>query len=497
MRPSMHPRSSLRTLLTMIGCLSLVVVPAASQAAAPVSSDTTEITVGVGTQKVLSIQGRLKTIAIGDPETAGARTVGNEILVLGVKEGETTLLIWLEDGTRLSYLIKVRKRAPDAIAREVKALLGEMEGITIRIVGDKVYVEGTPLTSEDAERLKKVLALYPEVRDLSQVGGGVLRANIANLKRAFEENGLKSVVANRVGNSVFLEGTVESAEDLKKAELIVKAVGAQVENLITVGIKRMVLVEVQIVEIRRTDQLGLGITYPTNLSSDTASLNSQITNTNPPNVGQPPTQTVIQGTLNLTSNVAVRMRFDSGYGRLLSQPKLVCSSGEKAEFLVGGEVPVVLISANIVDVQFKPFGVKLNLTPNADRQGNIQTTIEAEVSEVDTTLTVTIGGTSVPGFRTRRVKTNVTVKHGETIVLSGLFNYEQQKDVSKVPLLGHIPIIGELFKSRQFTENKNELAIFVTPKIVNPDSDRIRETIDKIKERYKDASEAVGFSIWD
>jgi pilus assembly protein CpaC len=259
----------------------------------------------------------------------------------------------------------------------------------------------------------------------------------------------------------------------------------------------MVLVETQIVEIRRTDDLGLGITYPTSITSDQAALRVQLTNTDPPTAGEPPTQTITTGTLNLTSNMAIRMRFDSGYGRLLSQPKLVCSSGEKAEFLVGGEVPVIIISANIVDVQFKQFGVKLNLTPNADRQGNIQSTIEAEVSDVDRSLTVRIGGTEVPGFRTRRVKTNVTVKHGETIVLSGLFNYDQQKNVSKVPLLGHIPIIGELFKSREFIERKNELAIFVTPKIVNPDSDRIRETIDKIKERYKDASDAVGFSIWD
>jgi len=364
-------------------------------------------------------------------------------------------------------------------------------------VGDEVYIEGTPLTSEDAERLKKVIALYPDVRDLTAVSNGVLRASIANLKRAFEENGLKSVVANRVGNSVFLEGTVESAEDLKKAELIVKAVGAQVENLITVGIKRMVLVEVQIVEIRRTDDMGIGITYPTNLQSDAATFGTQITNTSPPLAGTPPTQTVITGNLNLSSNVAIRMRFDSGYGRLLSQPKLVCSSGEKAEFLVGGEVPIILITNNVIDVQFKPFGVKLNLTPNADRQGNIQTTIEAEVSDVDRSLTVRLAGVEVPGFRTRKVKTNVTVKHGETIVLSGLFNYDQQKNVSKVPLLGHLPIIGELFKSRQFIENKNEMAIFVTPKIVNPDSDRIRETIDKIKERYKDASEAVSYSIWD
>ena len=195
---------------------------------------------------------------------------------------------------------------------------------------------------------------------------------------------------------------------------------------------------------------------------------------------------------------AARGQLDSGYGRLLSQPKLVCASGEKASFTVGGEVPIPLVSQlGGIDVEFKEFGVILELTPNADAQGNIQTTITAEVSDVDRSLTIRAGGLEIPGFRKRKVSTNVTVKHGETIALSGLFNYDQQKNVSKVPLLGHIPLVGELFKSREFAERKNEIAVFVTPKIVNPDSDRIRELIDKIKERYKDASSAVGFNIWD
>ena len=488
--PALRDRRAALLALPLVGLLTLHARDGLAQSAQ-------EITVGVGTQKDMTIQGTVRRIAVGDPEVADVKTINNnEVLVLGVAEGQTTLLVWLDNGSRLSYLIKVRKKDPQAVANEVKTLLGEMEGISIRIVGDRVYIEGQPLTTEDADRLNKVLALFPDVRNLTTPGGAVLTGTIRILKKAFEDNGLKSIIANRVGNSVFLEGTVESPEDLKKAEMIVKAVGAQVENLITVGIKRMVLVEVQIVEIRRNDDNGIGITYPTNLSSDQASFNFQNTYNNPPvsNITQ---QTILTSTVDLTSTIAIRMRFDAGYARLLSQPKLVCSSGEKAEFLVGGEIPVVMITANMVDVQYKKFGVILNLTPNADRQGNIQTTIESEVSEVDNTLTVTVAGTSVPGFRTRRVKTNVTVKHGETIVLSGLFNYEQQKNVSKVPLLGQIPIIGELFKSRQWEEDKEEMAIFVTPKIVNPDSDRIRETIDKIKERYKDAAEAVGFSIWD
>ncbi len=103
----------------------------------------------------------------------------------------------------------------------------------------------------------------------------------------------------------------------------------------------------------------------------------------------------------------------------------------------------------------------------------------------------------MPGFRTRKVKTNVTVRHGETIVLSGVFAHDEQKSVSKVPGLGHIPIIGELFKNRAFDTTKRELVIFVTPRIVNPDSDKIRTIIEDVKSRYKQARGEVTFGIFD
>ena len=90
-----------------------------------------------------------------------------------------------------------------------------------------------------------------------------------------------------------------------------------------------------------------------------------------------------------------------------------------------------------------------------------------QTDQVDQSVAVSVGSSaSVPGFRTRKVKTNVTVRHGETIVLSGVFSHDEQKSVSKIPGLGHIPIIGELFKNRAFDSNKRELVIFVTPRIV-------------------------------
>ncbi|MFL5440957.1 MAG: secretin, partial [Myxococcales bacterium] len=182
---------------------------------------------------------------------------------------------------------------------------------------------------------------------------------------------------------------------------------------------------------------------------------------------------------------------------VLAQPRLLAASGEKAEFLAGGEVPILMVTQNQFNVQFKKFGVLLNITPTADRSGNIGTEIYAEVSDVDRSLSVRANGFDVPGFRTRNVKTSVTVKDGETIILSGLFNNAESKEVSKVPLLGHIPILGELFKSRSFADNKTELAIYVTPRIASPTAERTRRLIDDARRLYRESQGSVSFSIFD
>jgi pilus assembly protein CpaC len=202
-------------------------------------------------------------------------------------------------------------------------------------------------------------------------------------------------------------------------------------------------------------------------------------------------------TLQGATDFSFGARFDHGFVRILSQPKLLCASGEKAEFQAGGEIPILVVTANQFAVEWKPFGVILKITPTADKQGNIGTEVYAEVSDIDRSLSIKANGFDVPGFRKRDVKTNVTVRDGETVVLSGLFNYDEQKAVSKLPLLGHIPILGELFKSRSFTDRKTELAIYVTPRVVRPDSERVTELIKDARKLYREAADSISFSIFD
>lgn len=474
-----------------IGCLALGMLLATGQVLAQEGST---ISLGVGTQKVITVPG-LSRITVGDPSVADVRVLGgSQVLVSGQGEGKTSLMVWKGSGARVSYLVIVRKQDPNEVISEIKKLLGDIEGVTVRQVGDRIYLDGQAYTTADADRIDQVVQLYPNVKSFVKVAANAKKLVAQNLNAQFQKAGLKNVQANVVGNSIFLEGSVESQQDLQKAELITKANGEKVENLLTVGIKRMILSEVQFVEIRRDSKDRYGIKYPTDISG-TASAVIDFTKDLMPSG---PLTSTFQGTLGGASQYNIGFQANDGYGRLLAQPTLVCASGEKAEFLAGGEVPIPLITNNTATVEYKPYGILLNLRPTADRNGNIQTEIEAEASEIDTSVSVTLGGSiAVPGFRTRKVKTNVTVRHGETIVLSGVFSHDEQKAVSKLPGLGHIPIIGELFKNRAFDSTKRELVIFVTPRIVNPDSDKIRTMIEDMKNRYKQARSEVNFNIFD
>jgi len=478
--------------------LRALAVAAVLAVAAPAYSqdDSSTIALGVGTQKVINVPG-IARIAIGDPSVADVKPLGSaQVLIVGQAEGRTTLLIWKSNGSRLSYLISVRKKDPNEVIEEIKKLLGDREGITVRMVGDRIYLDGYAYTTEDAERVTQITTLYGQVKSFVKIAPNAKKLVANNLNAALQRAGLKNVQANVVGTTIFLEGSVESQQDLQKAELITKAIGEKVENLLVVGIKRMVLTEVQFVEISRSDKDKIGIKWPFDLVSKNsgASIQYQRDFLNPADPGAAQFIANVTG----TSDFAFSMMFNDGYGRLLAQPKLVCASGEKAEFLAGGELPIPMITNNMFTVEFKPFGIKLNIRPTADRHGNIQTEIEAEASKIDTSVSITIGNNlSIPGFATRKVKTNVTVRHGETIVMSGIFEHDEAKSVAKFPLLGHIPIIGELFKNREFDSSKRELVIFVTPRIVNPDTERIRKIIDDIKSRYKQARDEVTFGIFD
>jgi pilus assembly protein CpaC len=196
--------------------------------------------------------------------------------------------------------------------------------------------------------------------------------------------------------------------------------------------------------------------------------------------------TVVDSIINLLVN--------NGDARLLAEPTLTCINGGQADFLVGGEVPIPVQNQDgALNVIFKQFGIILNVEPRANDAGLIRTKVGVEVSSVDKAISVL----GIPGFATRKTNTEMNVQTGETMIVAGLFSSEDAKNVVKVPGLGHIPILGELFKSRQFRRGESELVVLVTPQIITADGELVKAGVSKYDTLRQEADEALKSKMSD
>lgn len=160
----------------------------------------------------------------------------------------------------------------------------------------------------------------------------------------------------------------------------------------------------------------------------------------------------------------------SGYAYTLSRPSLVAMSGQTASFLAGGEFPVPVPStgSDSISIQYKPYGVKLNLTPTVISKDRIHLKVAPEVSEIDHTNGIEVNNIFVPSFSVRRTDTSISLADGESFVISGLINTRSSAVVDKFPGLGDIPILGAFFRNTRNSTEERELLMIVTPHLVNP-----------------------------
>ncbi len=439
-----------------------------------------------GQSESVSVPGTITKVQVFNPSIADVATYTTKgATIVGVSKGTTEILI-SAGHRKFKFTVVVSAVAVSGLYKQVRDYLGRIEGIYPRIFGDNVVISGYALTAEDYGRASRAVEIFGnkvsnQVRFKSSA--------VQQVNRIFRKSGLASVQVNLMGGRLFLEGAVSSKSELEKVKALLRTFGLKVENLLTVGGGRQVLIDVQFVEMRKAGLNRIGINYPSAISfTGKATLEGTI-----PIVPAADPELKMKINSPLATSLAVNLLFSSGYARLLAQPKLVCGSGQEANFLVGGEVPIVVMTQNTMSVDWKPYGIRLVIKPTADSLGNIKSEIEAEVSEVDRSVAVR----DIPGFRTRRFKTSVSVKDGASIVLSSLFNNTEEKAVNKFPLLGHIPIIGELFKSREFKEGKTTLVVFVTPKVVTSEHPWVKKTIKDMQKMYEEYEDEVGWQVFD
>jgi pilus assembly protein CpaC len=169
-------------------------------------------------------------------------------------------------------------------------------------------------------------------------------------------------------------------------------------------------------------------------------------------------------------DVLINALEERGLARSLAEPNLVALSGDTASFLAGGEFPIPVAGGlNQISVEYKRYGVGLAFTPTVLRGGLINLKIEPEVSQFDPNNKVSLGnGLSVPALIVRRASTTIELRDGQSFVIGGLLQNTSRSNQEQLPWLGDLPVIGQLFASRSYQKNETDLAIIVTPRIVQP-----------------------------
>jgi pilus assembly protein CpaC len=169
----------------------------------------------------------------------------------------------------------------------------------------------------------------------------------------------------------------------------------------------------------------------------------------------------------------IRAMQTQGALRLLAEPNLIAMDGQQASFLAGGEFPVPIVQGGggdrpSVTVLFKEYGVRLNFKPTIIDEDHIKLELEPEVSTIDFANGVKVDGFVIPGLNTRRAKTGVELRDGQSFALAGLLNNSENRSLSKVPVIGDIPVIGSLFKSKSYMKQETELVFIMTAQLVKP-----------------------------
>jgi len=309
----------------------------------------------------------------------------------------------------------------------------------------------------------------------------------ATLKTTFPD---QNIIASQSGASVMLTGIVSTSEIAERAVSIAKTEAGNVVNLLTIPpMNQVVMLEVKFAEVQRSAVRQLGVNFFSTGALNTPGVIST-------QQFSPPSATDIQSSIDaplrgfnsefqLTDllNIFV-FRPDLNFGlmikalqqknllEMLAEPNLMALGGKEASFLAGGEYPVPIIQGTTgtptVSIQFKEFGVRLKFTANPNPDGTINLHVAPEVSALDYTNAVTLSGFVVPALQTRRAETEIQLKDGQSFAIAGLLDNRLSKIDSKIPWLGDLPIIGNLFKSQNFQKSHTELLVMITPRIVKP-----------------------------
>ncbi len=401
----------------------LIVLGLAASARAAHDDESNEINLVVGGQKVINAAG-VQSYSEGVPGIVQVKVPenGRSLVVTAVRPGSTTLLLIYNSGKQETFSINVFARSPQAIRNELKTLLAGLSGVDIREVGGRIFLDGAVPSADDQARVERIVALY----------------------------------------------------------------AGQVSSLVTVDPARQrtnIKLDLHFVQLRKNSSYKFGVNWPTNIGSH---LNAQQS----PSVSflytydfvmHAATQNQIVIAENLLPSLDILGQ--RGWAKVNNTVSVITTNGGTATYHNGGEVNVkIATSLGQSTLQKIPFGVVLTVTPRLDpSSGLIVVSIDAEQSAL-----TPISGQDVPGRILTQTKTNVHVKLGQSIMLSGFKSQDESLQALGIPGLMRIPILGYLFRSESGTYDQEENVLFITPTVIEHTSPENVERINDALRRYED-----------
>ena len=412
---------------------------------AALAANIAELTMFQGETRVLA-EPNAGRLAVGNGKVLSAAVLDDrEILLIANELGVSSLHIWTAKGHNRRVKVNVVPAETPRVNREIAAFLANIPNARSSVIGDKVVVEGDSLSNLDQARIEELARRYPQI------------INFTN----------------------------------------------------PVGWEKMIVMEVQIVEfpINMLREIGLawnatggaaigGIWMPGRRGNAPLQIDLRAGSENAPPIINPDGSggpVPLSSSLNVLSaintglNAQLRLLEQNGTASILAQPVLSTRNGAEASFLAGGEFPYSVSNINGTTIQFKPYGIRLQVTPTVDDNGVIRARIMSEVSDLD----LSVMGDAGPALRTRKTETEFNVMQGGTIVLSGLLTRDVNAAIDKVPFLGDIPVLGALFRSRRFQNNETELVVFVTPHAVDKHTLAQAESMLRARQRLEDVPRAT------
>jgi pilus assembly protein CpaC len=387
--------------------------PRAAQGADVIGSDATArfIPLGVGKSVVVELPRDIRDVLIADPKIANAVVRSSRrAYIIGAAVGQTNIFFFDAEGRQIGGFDIAVKRDLNGIRAAIKQAL-PVSDIQVEAVGDGILLTGTVMSSAEAQT-------------------------------AFD------ICARLLG-----VGTTQTVTE-----------GSKIVNAITVIGRDQVMLKVTVAEVQRSVIKQLGIDLSGNLQVGTAVLN--FNNTNPFSVNAPLSTSSIAGTFKSVT-ATLRAMEQAGLVHTLAEPTLTAISGESASFLAGGKFPVPVVSGNppVTSIEWQNFGVSLAFTPVVLSEGRLSLKVTTEVSELSTEGAISLNGQSVPALRTRNADTTVEIPSGGSLAMAGMIQEQTKQNINGLPGVMQLPVIGALFKSRDYINSQTELMIIVTPYI--------------------------------